>query len=153
MPSIHLGLSLLASALTLILVPAAVPLAARAADSCAILTIGEISSATGDPSIKPGSGINADCIWSGKKTTVFISVRDSGNWSTAKGAFQKYSHIDSVSGLGSDAFFQGAPNPKPTLYALKEAHYIILRVNVAGFSADQTQAALRTLAAAAIGRL
>lgn len=138
-------LSLAAAALFLSL-----PLAAPAADSCGILTVQQISAATQDPSIKPGSGVNADCIWSGKKTTVYISVRDSGNWSTAKGAFQKYGKIESVSGVGSDAFFMGPDDPKPTLYALKGAHFIILRVNVTGFSTDQTKAALKTLASEAL---
>jgi hypothetical protein len=147
MPSSRL-LFLAAAALFL-----AAPLAARAADSCGILSIQQISAATQDPSIKSGSGMNGDCIWSGKKTTVYISVRDSGTWSTAKGAYQKYGKIESVSGVGSDAFFMGPDDPKPTLYALKGAHFIILRVNGTGFSNQQTKAALKTLANQALAGL
>jgi hypothetical protein len=132
---------------------AAAPLAARAADSCGILSTQQLSAATQDPTIKSGSGMNGDCIWNGKKTTIYISVRDSGTWATAKGAFQKYGKIESVSGVGSDAFFMGPDDPKPTFYALKGAHFIILRVNGVGFSNEQTKAALKTLASQALSGL
>ncbi len=130
----------------------AAPLAARAADSCAILSIAQLSAATQDPTIKPGRGVNNDCIWAGGKTTIYISVRDSGNWATGKSAFQKYGQIQPVSGVGSDAFFQG-PDPKPSLYALKGSHFIILRVNGTGWTADQTKSALKTLANQALANL
>ena len=152
MPSIHPRLSLLASALLLVLVAVAAPLAARAADTCSLISKSQITAVTGDPvnSASPGP---KDCIWSGKHSTIYITTRDSSTWATAKSAFQKYGQIESVSGVGSDAFFLGPDNPKPTLYALKGAHYIILRVNVTGFSADQTKAALKTLAGQALAGL
>ena len=129
------------------------PVAARAADSCGILTTQQLSAATQDSTIKSGSGVNADCIWSGKHSTIYISVRDSGTWTTGKSAFQKYGKIESVSGVGSDAFFLGPDDPKPTLYALKGAHFIILRVNGSGFSNEQTKTALKTLANQALAGL
>ena len=132
---------------------AAAPLTARAADNCAILSTQQLSAATQDSTIKPGSGVSGDCIWSGKHSTIYISVRDSNTWATAKAAFQKYGQVQTVSGVGDDAFFLGPDNPKPTFYALKGAHFIILRVNVAGFSNDQTKAALQTLASQALGKL
>jgi hypothetical protein len=40
-----------------------------------------------------------------------------------------------------------------TSNTLKGSHYIILRVNVPKFSSDQNQAAMKTLATSALGRL
>lgn len=130
---------------------AAVPLAARAADNCGILSNTQISAVTSDP-VLHAAGTGGDCIWSGKQSRIYISVRDSAGWSTGKNAFQKYGHITAVSGIGDDAYFMG-PDPSPTLYALKGGHYIIVRVNVSGFSGDQTKSALKTLAANALGKL
>lgn len=132
---------------------AAAPLAARAADSCGILSTQQLSAATQDPSIKSGSGVNGDCIWSGKHSTVYISVRDSSTWANGKAAIQKYGQIQTVSGVGNDAFFLRPDDPKPTFYALKGAHFIILRVNASGFSNDQTKEALKTLANQALAGL
>ena len=134
------------------LLSAVAPLAARAADGCGILSAQQLSVATQD-SVKSGSGVNGDCIWSGKHSTIYISVRDSGTWASAKASFKKYGQIQTVSGVGDDAFFMGPDNPKPTFYALKGAHFIILRVNVSGFSNDQTKAALQTLASQALSHL
>ena len=133
---------------------AAATLAARAADNtCNLLTTAEIAAATGDPVLHT-AGMSKDCIWSGDKGRVYITTRDASTWATAKAQFQQYggSNMQPVSGVGDDAFFMG-PGPTPTFYALKGAHFIILRVNVKGFSQAQNEAAMKALATSALGRL
>ena len=152
MPSMQTNpLPRLLSILALLL--AAAPLAARAADNtCNLLTNDEIKQATSDP-VLHAAGMSKDCIWSGDKGRVYITTRDASTWATAKAQFQQYGgNIQPVSGVGDDAFFMG-PGPTPTLYALKGAHFIILRVNVKGFSEAQNEAAMKTLATSALGRL
>ena len=130
---------------------AAAPLA-RAADTCNLLTNDEIKQATNDP-VLHAAGMSKDCIWSGDKGRVYITTRDASTWATGKAQLQQYGgNIQPVSGVGDDAFFMG-PGPTPTLYALKGAHFIILRVNVKGFSQAQPEAAMKSLATSALGRL
>ena len=132
---------------------AAAPLTARAADdTCNLLTNAEIAQATSDP-VLHSAGVSKDCIWSGDKGRVYITTRDASTWATGKAQLQQYGgNVRSVSGVGDDAFFMG-PGPTPTFYALKGAHFIILRVNVKGFTQAQNEAAMKALANSALGRL
>jgi hypothetical protein len=125
---------------------AASPFAAHGADACNLLSTGQIASVTSDAVTHTGPG---DCIWSGSKSRVYITTRDGSGWANAKSMFLSTGHATSVSGVGDDAFFMGS-DQSPTFYVLKGAHYIILRVNVTNFSADQTKAALKALAASAV---
>jgi len=147
MPSAQIRLVSLAAALLF----AAAPLAARAADACSLLTKDQIAAVANDP-ITTASGVPNSCIWSGKKTTAYIGIRDGGTWSTAKSAAQKYGQAESAAGVGDDAFFTPSNDPKPTLFAFKSGHFITVRLNVSGFSPDQTKAALKTLANEALGK-
>jgi len=132
---------------------AAAPLTALAADdTCNLLTNAEITQATND-AVLHAAGVSKDCIWSGDKGRVYVTIRDASTWASGKAQFQQYGgNIRPVSGVGDDAFFMG-PGPTPTFYALKGAHFIILRVNVKGFSQDQNEAAMKSLATSALGRL
>jgi len=130
---------------------AAAPLHARAADACSLLTKDQIAAVSNDPIIN-ASGVTNSCIWSGKKTTAYIGIRDGATWSTAKSAAQKYGGYEAASGAGDDAFFTPPNDPKPTLFAFKGGHFITVRLNVSGFSPDQTKAALKTLANEALGK-
>ena len=131
---------------------AVAPLARAADNTCNLLTSAEIAQATSDPVLHT-AGVSKDCIWSGDKGRVYITTRDGSTWATGKAQLQQYGgNIQPVSGVGDDAFFMG-PGPTPTFYALKGAHFIILRVNVKGFSQEQNEAAMKTLASAALGRL
>ena len=128
---------------------AAAPLAR--ADTCNLLTTAEISAATGDPvtTTTPGP---SNCIWSGKASRVYLTIRDSSGWASAKSMMMSTGKATAASGVGDDAFFLGS-GAQAFLYALKGKQFIILRVNVPQFSADQNQAAMKTLANAAVGRL
>ncbi len=130
---------------------AAAPLAARAADACSLLSKEQIAGVANDP-ITAGSGMPTSCIWSGKNTTAYLGIRDGGTWSTARTAAQKYGQYESASGVGDDAFFTPPNAPLPTLFAFKSGHFITVRLNVKGFSAEQTKAALKTLANDALGK-
>lgn len=122
---------------------------ARAADTCNLLTAGEVAAATGDPvtTTTPGPG---NCIWSGNASRVYLTIRDGSGWANAKSMMMGSGKASAVSGIGDDAFFMNAGG---FLYALKGGHYIILRVNVPKFSADQNQAAMKTLAGNAVAHL
>lgn len=133
------------------LVFATTPLARAADNMCNLLTNAEIAQATSDP-VLHSAGMPKNCIWSGNKSQIYITIRDGSTCATGKTAFQKYGQIQPVSGVGDDAFFTG-PGPTPTFYALKGAHFIILRVNVTGFSQAQNEAAMKALATSALGRL
>lgn len=148
MLSLQVRLLPLAAALFL-----AAPLAAHAADNlCGLLTNAEIAQATSDPVLHSG-GMAKDCIWSGDKSRVYISTRDSATWAGGKAQLQQYgANLQPVSGVGEDAFFWG-PAASPTLYAKKGAQFILLRVNVKGFSQGQTEAALKTLANDALAKM
>jgi hypothetical protein len=130
---------------------AAAPLAARAADTCGLLTAGEISAATGDPvtSTSPGP---SNCIWRGKASGVYLTIRDGATWANGKSMFQASGHLQPSSGVGDDSFFLDA-GAQPFLYVLKGGHFIILRVNVNKFSQAQNEAADKALATSAIGRM
>jgi hypothetical protein len=143
----------IARLLSLVLVFAAAPLAHAADDTCNLLTNAEIAQATNDP-VLHAAGMPKDCIWSGDKARVYITTRDASTWASGKAQFQQYggSNMQPVSGVGDDAFFMG-PGPTPTFYALKGAHFIILRVNVKGFTQAQNEAAMKALATSALGRL
>ena len=127
----------------------AAPLAARAADTCGLLTSAEVGAATGDPvtTTTPGP---SNCFWSGKASRVYLTIRDGSGWSQAKTMMMGSGQASAVSGVGDDAFFMAGGG---FLYALKGSHYIILRVNVPKFSADQNQAAMKTLATNATGKM
>jgi hypothetical protein len=146
MPSSRL-LSLAATGLFL-----AAPLAAHAADACSLLTKDQIAAVTKDPVTHSG-GMPTSCIWSGKNSTIYIGIRDGSTWSTAKGAVQKYGQYQAVSGVGDDAFFEPPNDPKPTLFAHKGGNFITVRVNVTGFSPDQTKAAIKALANEALAAM
>ena len=132
------------------LVFAAAPLA-HAADTCNLLTTAEISAATADPvtTTTPGP---SNCIWSGKASRVYLTIRDSSGWASFKSMAIGGGHATATSGVGDDAFFLGS-GAQAFLYALKGKQFIILRVNVPKFSADQNQAAMKTLANAAVSKL
>ena len=130
---------------------AAAPLAARAADACSLLSKDQIAAVANDP-ISAASGMTTSCIWSGKNTTAYLGIRDGATWSTAKSASQKYGAAEAAPGVGDDAFFTPPNDPHPTLFAFKGGHFITVRLNVKGFSADQTKAALKTLANDALGK-
>ena len=130
----------------------AAPLAARAADACSLLSKEQVAAAANNDPITSASGMTTSCIWSGKNTTAYLGIRDGGTWSTAKSAALKYSQAESVSGVGDDAFFTPPNDPKPTLFAFKSGHFITVRLNVKGFTPDQTKAALKTLANEAFGK-
>ena len=129
---------------------AATPLA-RAADTCNLLTAAEIATATGDPVTTTSPG-PSNCIWSGKASRVYLTIRDGSGWASFKSMAIGGGHATATSGVGDDAFFLGS-GAQFFLYALKGKQFIILRVNVPKFSADQNQAAMKTLANAAVGRL
>ena len=135
----------------LALVLAAAPLAARAADTCNLLTTAQISAATGDPvtTTTPGP---SNCIWSGKASRVYLTIRDSSRWASFKSMAIGGGQATATSGVGDDAFFLGS-GAQSFFYALKGKQSIILRVNVPKFSADQNQAAMKTLANAAVSKL
>ena len=128
----------------------AAPLA-RAADTCNLLTTAQISAATGDPvtTTTPGP---SNCIWSGKASRVYLTTRDASGWASFKSMAIGGGHATATSGVGDDAFFLGS-GAQSFLYALKGKQFIILRVNVPKFSADQNQAAMKTLAASAVSKL
>lgn len=130
----------------------AAPLARAADNLCNLLTNTEIAQATSDP-VLHAAGMAKDCIWSGDKSRIYITTRDSATWAAGKAQLQQYGgSIQPVSGVGEDAFFMG-PGPTPSFYALKGAHFIILRVNVKGFSEAQNEAAAKTLAISALSHL
>lgn len=134
-----------------VLLFAAAPLAARAADACSLLSKEQIGAVAND-TITNASGMATTCIWSGKNTTAYLGIRDDA-WSTAKGGAQKYGAYEAAPGVGSDAFFTPANDPHPTLFAFKGGgHFITIRLNVKGFSAEQTKAGLKTLANEALGK-
>lgn len=133
------------------LVFAAAPLAAHAADACSLLSKEQVSAVANDP-IATSSGVTNSCIWSGKKTTAYLGIRDGGTWPTAKAAAQKYGAAEGASGVGDDAFFTPSNDPKPTLFAFKGGHFITVRLNVSGFTPEQTRIALKTLANDALGK-
>lgn len=140
-------------ALSAALLFAGVPLAARAAaDACSLLSKEAIAAAAGNDPITAASGMTTSCIWSGKNTTAYLGIRDGGTWSTAKTGAQKYGQYEAASGVGDDAFFTPPNSPLPTLFAFKSGHFITVRLNVKGFSADQTKSALKTLANEALGK-
>jgi len=145
MPASRL-LSLAAAALLL-----AAPLAARAVNACDLLSKDQIGAVAND-AIANASGMPTSCIWSGKKTTAYIGIRDANTWSTAKSGAQKYGAYEAAPGVGDDAFFTPPSDPKPTLFAFKSGHFITVRLNVSGFTPDQTKAALKTLANDALGK-
>ena len=128
------------------------PLAAHAADTCGLLTRDQVAKATQD-SIRSATPGPENCTWAGKDATLYISVRDSATWATGKSAFQKYGQIQAVPGIGEDAFFQDPDDPKPTFYALKGSHFIVVRLSVKGFSTDQIKAGLQALATEALAKL
>jgi len=136
--------------LSVALLFAAAPLAARAAsDTCGLLTTAQVAAATGDPvtTTTPGP---SNCFWSGKASRVYLTIRDGSGWAQAKSMMMGSGKASAVSGVGDDAFFMGAGG---FLYALKGGHYIILRVNVPKFSADQNQAAMKALASNAVSNM
>jgi hypothetical protein len=128
----------------------AAPLAARAADTCSLLTAAEISAATGDPvtATTPGP---SNCIWRGNGSAVYLTIRDGSGWASFKSMVLGAGKGSATSGVGDDAFFLGPGTS--FLYVLKGAHFIILRVNVKAFSQAQNASADKTLAASAVGRL
>lgn len=130
----------------------AAPCAADAADACSLLSKEQVSAAAQDAihSASPGP---SSCIWSGKTSVVYVVVRDGASWADTKRSFQKYGRIETVSGVADDAFFETPDDPRPTFFALKGRQFITLRVNVKGFSTDQTKAALKTLATQALAAL
>jgi hypothetical protein len=130
---------------------AAAPLAHAAADTCNLLTTAEISSATGDPVTTTSPG-PSNCIWRGKESGIYLTIRDGSAWKTGKAALTGTGHATPVSGVGDDAFFAAMGN-QPWLYALKGSHFIIIHVNVTKLSADQAESALKTLANEALSRL
>jgi hypothetical protein len=130
----------------------AAPLAARAVNACDLLSKEQVAAAANNDPITNASGVPNSCIWSGKKTTAYIGIRDGATWSTAKSAAQKYGGYEAASGAGDDAFFTPPNDPKPTLFAFKSGHFITVRLNVSGFTPDQTKAALKTLANEALGK-
>jgi hypothetical protein len=132
------------------LIVAAAPLA-RAADTCNLLTTAEISAATGDPVTNTGPG-PSNCIWSGNVSRVYLTIRDGSGWASFKSMVMGSGKATATSGVGDDAFFLGS-GAQSFLYALKGKQFIILRVNVPKFSADQNQAAMKTLANSAVGRM
>ena len=132
------------------LIVAAAPLA-RAADTCNLLTTTEISAATGDPVTNTGTG-PSNCIWSGNVSRVYLTIRDGSGWASFKSMVMGSGKATATSGVGDDAFFLGS-GAQSFLYALKGKQFIILRVNVPKFSADQNQAAMKTLANSAVGRM
>ena len=142
----HLAHLLSLAALFLLTVPLA-----RAADTCNLLTTAEISAATGDPVTNTGPG-PSNCIWSGKTSRVYLTIRDGSGWASFKSMAIGGGKATPTSGVGDDAFFLGS-GAQAFLYALKGNQFIILRVNVPKFSADQNQAAMKTLANSAVGRL
>lgn len=146
MPSTASRLLALAAAILL----AAAPIAARAADTCGLLSTAEIATATGDPVLHTAPG-PSNCIWSGKNSMIYLTSRDAAGWANGKANFQQYGKIQPVSGVGEDAFMLG--DTKPSFHAKKGAHFIILRVNVKTFSEPQTQAALKSLAATALSKM
>jgi len=137
------------AAVTLLL---AAPLAARAVNACDLLTKEQISAVANSDPIANASGVPNSCIWSGKKTTAYVGIRDASTWSTAKSGAQKYGAAESAAGVGDDAFFTPPNDPKPTLFAFKSGHFITVRLNVSGFTPDQTKAALKTLANEALAK-
>ena len=140
-------LSLVAATLFL-----AAPIAARAVDACDLLSKAQVSAVANNDAITNASGVPNSCIWSGKTTTAYIGIRDGATWSTAKSGAQKYGAYEAASGVGDDAFFTPHNDPKPTLFAFKNGHFITVRLNVSGFSPDQTRAALKTLANDALAK-
>jgi hypothetical protein len=137
--------------LTVALLFAAAPLAARAADLCNLLTTAEISAATGDPVTTTSPG-PSNCTWHGKASAVYLTIRDSSGWATGKSMMLGSGNATATSGVGTDAFFLNS-GAQPFLYALKGSHFIILRVNVTKFSKDQNEAAAKALATSALSRL
>ena len=128
----------------------AAPLA-HAADTCNLLTAAEISAATGDPVTTTSPG-PSNCIWRGKASGIYLTIRDGSAWKTGKSALLGAGHATPVSGVGDDAFF-AAMGDQPWLYALKGSHFIIIHLNVAKFSPGQAEAALKSLANEALSRL
>lgn len=141
---------LLSVAIALLFVAA--PLAARAADVCSLLTKDQIGQVAQDAIRSATPGPNS-CIWSGKNSTVYLGIGDGATWATTKSGFQKYGQIQSITGIGDDAFFESPDDPRPTFFALKGGQFINIRVNVRGFSTAQTKAALQNLGAAAVAHL
>jgi hypothetical protein len=127
----------------------AAPFAARAADTCGLLTAAEVAAATGEPvtTTTPGP---SNCFWSGKDSRVYVTIRDGSGWAKGKSMMMGSGNASAVSGLGDDAFFMTGNG---FLYVLKGSHFIIVRVNVNKFSADQNQAAMKTLAGHAVTRM
>ena len=56
---------------------------ARAADTCNLLTTAEISAATGDAVTNTAPG-PSNCIWSGKASRVYLTIRDGSGWASFK---------------------------------------------------------------------
>ena len=129
----------------------AAPLAARAADTCGLLTAAQIGQATGDPvtSTSPGP---SNCIWRGKDNGVYLTIRDSSAWANGKSILSATGHATPVSGVGDDAFFANM-GTQPWLYALKGSHFIIIHLNASKLPAPQAQAALKTLAVDALAKM
>ncbi len=127
------------------------PLAHAAADTCNLLTTAEISSATGDPVTTTSPG-PSNCIWRGKASGIYLTIRDGSGWTTGKSMFIGSGHAKPVTGVGDDAFFADMGS-QPWLYALKGSHFIIIHLNVTKFSTDQAQSALKSLANEALSRL
>jgi hypothetical protein len=127
------------------------PLAARAADTCGMLTTAQIASATNDPvtSTSPGP---SNCIWRGKSNGIYLTIRDSSSWAKGKSMFLATGHATPVSGVGDDAFFADM-GKQPWLYALKGSHFIIIHLSADKLPADQAQNALKTLANDALAHL
>ena len=129
---------------------AAAPLA-HASDTCNLLTTAEIATATGDPVTTTSPG-PSNCIWRGKASGIYLTIRDSAGWKSGKATFIGSGHATPVSGIGDDAFFAPMGN-QPWLYALKGSHFIIIHLNVNKFSPDQAESALKSLANSALSHL
>ncbi len=134
-----------------VLLLVAAPLARAANDTCNLLTTAEISAATSDPVTTTSPG-PSNCIWRGKDSGIYLTIRDGAAWKNGKSMFIASGHAQPVSGVGDDAFFADMGS-QPWLYALKGSHFIIIHLNVTKFSAGQAQSALKSLANEALSRL
>ena len=152
----HRHLSLAASILF-----AATPLAALAdvVNPCSLLTTAQVTAAIGTP-MQAGTPGPTNCTWRAQKgsSNVSIAVRSADIYAPMKSEAQFHGWMMPVTGLGDGAFFFADPKAS-LLYVLKgsvtlkDSHTMLIAVQVAGFTTEQTQAAEKALAAQALTKL
>ncbi len=128
---------------------ATLPMVAKAAEPCNLLTMQEIAKALGNP-VSPMPLGTTGCMWKGSPQGVSIVLRDASAWARITMSGPGITKAD-VSGIGDAASFSGMQN-NWTLSVKQGNSVIVLTVNNAR-TPDQQRSSEESLVKLALKRL